>query len=84
MHHAKVMVVDSNWCVIGTTNFDNRSFGLNDEVNVATCEPALAARLDKDFTHDLEGSHQVTHAEWSARPLKERVVEKLGFFVSVT
>jgi cardiolipin synthase len=81
MHHAKVMVVDSNWCVIGTTNFDNRSFGLNDEVNVATCEPALASRLDEDFTRDLERSHPVTHAQWSARPLKERVVEKLGFFL---
>jgi cardiolipin synthase len=81
MHHAKVMVVDGAWNVFGTTNFDNRSFGLNDEVNVATCDRALAARLDEDFQRDLSKSHQVSYEEWESRPLKERIIEKLGFFV---
>jgi cardiolipin synthase len=81
MHHAKVMVVDGSWSVVGTTNFDNRSFGLNDEVNLATCEPALAARLDEDFGRDLSRSHRVSYEEWKDRPLTERVVEKLGFFL---
>lgn len=81
MHHAKVMVVDGMWNVVGTTNFDNRSFGLNDEVNLAACEPELAARLDEDFTRDLSKSHRVSYEEWRKRPLTERVVEKLGFFL---
>ena len=35
MIHAKVLVVDELWAVVGSTNFDNRSFGINDEVNLA-------------------------------------------------
>ena len=38
MIHTKSMVIDDLWCVFGTTNFDNRSFGINDEVNVAACD----------------------------------------------
>jgi cardiolipin synthase len=81
MHHAKVLIVDSAWCVFGTTNFDNRSFGLNDEVNVATCSGNLAARLQEDFGHDLSKSHRMTYEEWAARPLKEKLVERLTFFL---
>ncbi len=35
MTHAKVLNVDDLWVILGTTNFDNRSFEHNDEVNVA-------------------------------------------------
>jgi cardiolipin synthase len=38
MIHAKTMTVDRQWSVIGSTNFDHRSFALNDEVNLATLE----------------------------------------------
>jgi cardiolipin synthase len=64
--------------VVGSTNFDNRSFGLNDEVNLAAkCRP-LAARLNEDFLRDLQASHQITLDEWRRRPLSERIVETLG------
>jgi cardiolipin synthase A/B len=81
MHHAKVLVIDSAWCVFGTTNFDNRSFGLNDEVNVATCSRDLVARLQEDFRNDLAQSRRMTHKEWAARPLTEKIVEWLTFFL---
>ena len=45
MIHTKSMIVDNEWCVVGSTNFDNRSFGLNDEVNLAAFNRQLAARL---------------------------------------
>ena len=35
MIHAKILCVDELWAVVGSTNFDNRSFGINDEVNLA-------------------------------------------------
>ena len=38
MMHAKVLIVDGVWTVLGTTNMDNRSFEHNDEVNVAMCD----------------------------------------------
>lgn len=75
MIHAKVMVIDALWCVVGTTNFDNRSFGLNDEVNIATADRELARQLSESFESDLTRSRPITHAEWSRRPLSERVVE---------
>lgn len=75
MIHAKVMVVDGLWCVVGTANFDNRSFGLNDEINLAINDPALAKRLGEDYDRDLGRSKRVTFEEWSRRPLHERIVE---------
>jgi cardiolipin synthase len=78
MIHAKILIVDGVWAVVGSTNFDNRSFGLNDEVNLAAQCPSLAARLDEDFERDLVESRCITYEEWSRRPWRERVVETLG------
>jgi len=60
MIHAKLLTVDDQWCVAGSTNFDHRSFGLNDEVNLAVLDPALAATLESDFADDLRHSRQLT------------------------
>jgi cardiolipin synthase len=78
MIHVKTIVVDSVWSVIGTTNFDPRSFGLNDEVNVLVQSKELAGRLELDFQQDLEHSKPVTLEEWRARPLWERGAEFFG------
>jgi cardiolipin synthase A/B len=75
MIHSKVMVIDKLWNVVGTTNFDNRSFGINDEVNLAVIDRELAARLNEDFCRDVSQSHRVTAEEWNKRPLTERAVE---------
>jgi cardiolipin synthase A/B len=81
MIHAKVLVIDGVWSVVGSTNFDNRSFGLNDEVNLAAQCTKLAARLTDDFNKDLEQSRRIGYEEWARRPLSERVVERLGQFL---
>jgi cardiolipin synthase len=78
MMHAKVLVVDGLWSVVGSTNFDNRSFGLNDEVNLAVRDEALAGRLLADFAADLELSREISYGEWKRRPLLERAHESLG------
>ncbi len=78
MIHTKSLVVDDLWSVIGSTNLDNRSFGLNDEVNLAVREPHLAARLKQDFEIDLSNSRRVTYDEWRKRPFTERIIEQLG------
>ncbi|HVF54515.1 MAG TPA: phospholipase D-like domain-containing protein [Pyrinomonadaceae bacterium] len=78
MIHAKTMVVDGVWSVVGSTNFDNRSFGLNDEVNLAVFDAELAARVAEDFEHDRAESEQVSYEEWRRRPLWERGYEQLG------
>lgn len=72
MMHAKILIVDHVWSVAGSTNFDNRSFGLNDEVNVAILQKALAARLEADVAADVAQSTAVTLEHWHRRALAER------------
>jgi len=78
MIHAKIMLVDGTWSVVGSTNFDNRSFGINDEINLAVRDAQLAARLEEDFARDWAQSKAVTLEDWERRPASERVVEMLG------
>jgi cardiolipin synthase len=79
MIHAKVMIVDGLWSVVGSTNFDNRSFGLNDEVNLAAFDDELAARLYEDFARDVADSRRVDYEEWKRRSVFERAHEWLGW-----
>jgi cardiolipin synthase len=74
MIHAKVFIVDRLWAVVGSTNFDNRSFGLNDEVNLAVLERGFAAQLERDFAADLAQSRPITLDEWRRRPYAERAL----------
>jgi len=60
MIHAKLMTVDGLWNVVGSTNFDHRSFALNDEVNLAVLDRQLAATIETDF---LEDSRKLTLSE---------------------
>jgi cardiolipin synthase len=78
MMHAKVMVIDGVWSVLGSTNFDNRSFGLNDEVNMAILDADLAARLGADFNSDLARSAPVRLEDWRRRRLGERAFALLA------
>ena len=73
MTHAKVLLVDGIWSMIGTTNIDNRSFEHNDEVNVAMLDRGVAARLMDDYERDIADSDEVTLARWRRRPLWEKV-----------
>jgi cardiolipin synthase len=79
MIHAKTMVIDELWSVVGSTNFDNRSFGLNDEINLAARDEKLAARLLKDFATDLAESQEVSYEKWQRRSIFERMHEWLGW-----
>ena len=79
MIHAKILCVDELWSVVGSTNFDNRSFGLNDEVNLAVSDSAVAQRLEADNARDLLNSRRVSLHEWQHRPLTQRAPELLGW-----
>jgi cardiolipin synthase len=81
MIHTKSLVVDGVWSVVGSTNFDQRSFGLNDEVNLAALDEKLAGRLEQDFQADLAHSRRITYQEWQRRPLFERLHELLGWIL---
>jgi cardiolipin synthase A/B len=62
--HAKTMVVDGQWVSIGSANLDNRSFALNNELNLAFLDKELAARMTAIFRDDLGFAREVTHEDW--------------------
>jgi cardiolipin synthase len=80
MMHAKVMIVDGAWSMFGSANFDNRSLELNDELNVAVYDPALAARFLQDFEEDLTHARPLMLDGWRRRSPLERVRERFWSF----
>ena len=76
MYHCKVLVVDGLWTSVGSTNFDNRSFRLNDEANLNVYDHEFAERQRRDFEADLERSRRITFEEWAARPWHEKLYER--------
>jgi len=78
MIHVKLLIVDGLWSVVGSTNFDNRSFGLNDEVNLAVLDRGTAERLRLDFATDTTNSCELTLARWRKRPILQKLTERVG------
>jgi len=76
MYHCKVLVVDGLWVSVGSTNFDNRSFRLNDEANLNVYDRDFAARQTADFEADLGRSRPITFDEWNSRPWTEKAKER--------
>jgi cardiolipin synthase len=76
MFHCKVLVVDGLWTSVGSTNFDNRSFRLNDEANLNVYDPGVARRQLAIFEDDLRRSRRVAYEEWASRPWPEKLRER--------
>ena len=76
MMHTKVLVVDGVWSMFGSANFDNRSLELNDELNVAVTNRALAARFLADMEQDLRVSRRITLDEWQHRGALNKARER--------
>ena len=79
MIHAKIAIFDGVWSVVGSTNLDNRSFGINDEVNVAILDSQIASRLTHDFDEDVSQCRKVSLHDWERRSLSERFLEMVGW-----
>jgi cardiolipin synthase A/B len=75
MMHSKTMVVDGIWTTIGSSNFDDRSFRLNDEVNVNVYDEAIASQVEKMFMDDVAKSVEITPRKWLRRPFFDRFKE---------
>ena len=67
MYHCKVMIVDDVWVSVGSTNFDDRSFRLNDEANLNIYDAAFAAEQVTVFDADKLKSRLMTRAELKDR-----------------
>jgi cardiolipin synthase len=81
MMHQKTMVVDGVWTTIGTANFDNRSFALNEESNVCAYNRALALRLERIFMEDLKVCDRIDLETWKKRSIFTKVTGTLALFL---
>jgi cardiolipin synthase len=80
--HQKVIVVDSIWSSVGSCNFDDRSFEINDEVTLGLLDAGIAHQLEGIFEKYVRRCREVTLADWSRRPLKHRVIERLAYSIN--
>jgi cardiolipin synthase len=76
MMHVKATVVDDVWSIVGSTNFDNRSFELNDEINVVIADRGIARRLLSDMDADWRQSREITLDAWRSRSITEKGRER--------
>lgn len=77
MYHCKVMIVDQLLVSVGSTNFDNRSFRLNDEANLNVYDAEFAQRQTQMFEDDIQRSRRVMYEAWLERPWSEKLHEKM-------
>jgi cardiolipin synthase A/B len=82
MFHCKTLIVDRRLVSVGSTNFDNRSFRLNDEANLNVYDPAFAARATEVFERDLGRSRRITLEAWKNRPWGEKMLERASALLS--
>jgi cardiolipin synthase A/B len=75
MMHNKLLVADQLLVSCGSTNFDPRSFSLNDEASLNLYDPKFADDMTRVFEADLEHTRRYTLKEWQERPLRERLHE---------
>jgi cardiolipin synthase len=76
MFHCKVMIVDDIWTSVGSTNFDSRSFRLNDEANLNVFDRDFALAQIQAFEDDRSKSRRVTLEMWQGRSWTEKAVER--------
>ena len=76
MIHNKLLIVDGEMTSVGSTNFDVRSFQLNDEASLNIYDPGFAARMTEVFEADLKPTVQFTYRMWQDRPVKDKMAEK--------
>ncbi|HEU0200114.1 MAG TPA: phospholipase D-like domain-containing protein [Burkholderiaceae bacterium] len=82
MFHCKVMIVDDLWVSVGSTNFDNRSFSVNDEANLNVYDERFARRQAEIFEDDLKRSRRVTLEAWQGRPWHDKVLDEAAGWLS--
>ncbi len=79
--HQKVMTVDGVWCAIGSSNFDDRSLEINDEVVAGFRDAALAARLEEIFHRDAARCVELDAQRWRRRGLWHRLRDNASYLL---
>jgi cardiolipin synthase len=80
--HQKVMTVDGEWCAIGSSNFDDRSFETNDEITIGFKDERLAKKLEEIFEEDLKDCMELKASEWRNRGLAHRAKDNVLYLLN--
>ena len=75
MMHVKMMIVDNFMVSVGSTNFDERSFHLNDEASLNIYDRDFALAMTEVFEADMRRCEIYDHQKWSERPWTEKFME---------
>ena len=76
MMHAKTVVVDGSWSVVGSANLDERSMELNEENILGIADRDFARAVEEGVVADLERSREIHLDEWRKRPIYKRIFER--------
>ena len=77
--HAKTIVVEGGWSMLGTANLDYRSFFVNYEINVVSRDSSLCEHLQLQFINDLDQAEEITIRKWQRRSLSRYVAGLVGW-----
>jgi cardiolipin synthase A/B len=78
MLHAKTLVADGTWALVGSSNLNAFSLQGNYELDVEIQDATLAGRMEEQFHADLACAREIELAEWLRRPRRQRWAERLG------
>jgi len=77
--HQKIITVDGEWCGIGSCNFDDRSFEINDEIMVGVFDKEVVSELDGIFEDDIPDCVEISLEKWKKRSAFARFREKVFY-----
>jgi cardiolipin synthase A/B len=80
--HQKVIVVDSIWSSVGSCNFDDRSFEINDEVTLGMLDAGIARQLEASFEKYAPQCCEITLDAWNRRGVTHRLIDRLAYSVN--
>jgi len=80
--HQKVMTIDHIWSAVGSTNFDDRSFEVNDEVSLGIIDEEIARELEKTFEKDAAHARERFFEEWAKRPLWHKLIDGSAYLIN--
>ena len=78
LYHCKVLIVDDVWVSVGSTNFDNRSFRLNDEANLNVYDAVFAEEQVTVFDSDKRVSRRLTRADFKNRSIFGKIFDSVA------
>ena len=80
--HQKVMTIDGVWSAIGSSNFDDRSFEINDEITLAIRDTKTAQALEAIFERYLPDCDEVKLEVWKKRGLWHRLQDNAYYLIN--